>query len=208
MNKITPSSFYNDHDNEWIETSYPPGQTLADAQLSPNGSPTASSTTTSKPIRRRSRASKKIPTTLLNANAKNFRSLVQQFTGCPSTSMSFRNQRGPVNLNFGLKNATPLPPTFGNPNYDCHHQQQQYYNQTVQPQQQQSDSQESNKQVGQLHEQCMYSSFDNIITTTSDNVFQSTSSTSMNPNPSMQISDGFSVENIDHVSLQDYDYLT
>lgn len=205
MNKTTPSSTYNDH--EWIETSYPQ-QTSVDAQLTPNGlfsdaSPTPSSTTTSKPIKRRSRASKRTPTTLLNANAKNFRALVQQFTGCPSTPMSFRNQRGPVNLNFGLKNATPLPPTLGNHNYHRHHQQQ-YYDQTVQPQQQQqSDFQESGNQVDQDHEQCLYS-FDNIITP-SDNVFQS-ASTSMNPNPSMQISDGFSLEN-DQVSLHDYGYL-
>ncbi|KAF3949029.1 hypothetical protein CMV_025044 [Castanea mollissima] len=47
----------------------------------------------SKPIRRRSRASKKTPTTLLNANTNNFRALVQQFTGCPSASISFSNQR-------------------------------------------------------------------------------------------------------------------
>ncbi|XWS67385.1 hypothetical protein CRYUN_Cryun04dG0002800 [Craigia yunnanensis] len=58
----------------------------------------------SKPIRRRSRASKRTPTTLLNADAKNFRSLVQQFTGCRrrSTSISFDNPRSPVNINFAL----------------------------------------------------------------------------------------------------------
>lgn len=51
-----------------------------------------------KPIRRRSRASKKTPTTLLKVNPRNFRALVQQFTGCdgaPSTCY-----KGPVTLNF------------------------------------------------------------------------------------------------------------
>ncbi|XVE94291.1 hypothetical protein REPUB_Repub01dG0268400 [Reevesia pubescens] len=66
-----------------------------DHQLTPKGS-------SSKPIRRRSRASKKTPTTLLNASASNFRALVQQFTGCPSTPVSLGNRRGPVNLNFDL----------------------------------------------------------------------------------------------------------
>lgn len=55
-----------------------------------------------KPMRRRSRASKRTPTTVLQANTSNFRSLVQQFTGCPSTSISFN--KGPVNLNFSNHN--------------------------------------------------------------------------------------------------------
>ncbi|XWS55397.1 hypothetical protein CRYUN_Cryun10bG0170800 [Craigia yunnanensis] len=58
----------------------------------------------SKPMRKRSRASKRTLTTLLNTDAKNFQSLVQQFTGCrrDSTSISFGNARGPVNINFAL----------------------------------------------------------------------------------------------------------
>lgn len=52
-----------------------------------------------KPNKRRSRASKKTPMILLNANTTNFRALVQQFTGCQSApSSSFK---GPINLNFG-----------------------------------------------------------------------------------------------------------
>lgn len=53
----------------------------------------------SKPNRRRSRASKKTPMILLNANTRNFRALVQQFTGCQSASSS--SFKGPINLNFG-----------------------------------------------------------------------------------------------------------
>ena len=78
-------------------------------KLSPNNSFVAGDHLTpkgciSKPIRRRSRASKRTPTTLLNADANNFRYLVQQFTGCRrrSTSISFGNPRGPISINFGL----------------------------------------------------------------------------------------------------------
>ncbi|XP_011032036.1 PREDICTED: uncharacterized protein LOC105130986 [Populus euphratica] len=60
----------------------------------------------SKPVTRRSRASKKTPATLINASTANFRALVQQFTGCPpSTSISFGGHKGPINLNFGLGSA-------------------------------------------------------------------------------------------------------
>ncbi|CAA2972206.1 Hypothetical predicted protein [Olea europaea subsp. europaea] len=51
-----------------------------------------------KPIRKRSKASKKTPTTLLNANTTNFRAVVQQFTGCRSA----RPYKGPINLNFAV----------------------------------------------------------------------------------------------------------
>ncbi|XVE48452.1 hypothetical protein DITRI_Ditri01bG0003500 [Diplodiscus trichospermus] len=79
-------------------------------KLSPSGSFVAASDhltptgSISKPIRKRSRASKRTPTTLLNADSKNFRSLVQQFTGCRrrSTSISFGKPRGPVSINFSL----------------------------------------------------------------------------------------------------------
>ncbi|XP_073035781.1 VQ motif-containing protein 22 [Primulina eburnea] len=40
----------------------------------------------SKPIRRRSRASRQTPTTLLNTDITNFRAMVQHFTGGPATS--------------------------------------------------------------------------------------------------------------------------
>ncbi|GER33158.1 gamma-aminobutyric acid receptor subunit alpha-2 [Striga asiatica] len=55
-----------------------------------------------KPGQRRSRASKRAPTTLLNANANNFRALVQKFTGCQSES---GNYKGPINLNFAQYKA-------------------------------------------------------------------------------------------------------
>ncbi|KAG6581510.1 hypothetical protein SDJN02_04533, partial [Cucurbita argyrosperma subsp. argyrosperma] len=56
----------------------------------------------SKP-RRRSRASRKAPTTLLNASTANFRDLVQQFTGFHAAGavVPFGSHKGPVNLSFG-----------------------------------------------------------------------------------------------------------
>lgn len=39
-----------------------------------------------KPVRKRSRASRRTPTTLLNTDAANFRAMVQQFTGGPSNA--------------------------------------------------------------------------------------------------------------------------
>jgi len=59
-----------------------------------------------KPItaaRRRTRASKKAPTTLLSTSIANFRAVVQQYTGCRrlASPASFKNRRGPVILSFG-----------------------------------------------------------------------------------------------------------
>ncbi|KAH6764809.1 VQ motif-containing protein [Perilla frutescens var. frutescens] len=53
-----------------------------------------------KAIKRRSRASRKAPTTLLTADANNFRALVQQFTGYHSAAPLLRAYKGPINLNF------------------------------------------------------------------------------------------------------------
>ncbi|CAN4081802.1 unnamed protein product [Withania somnifera] len=66
-----------------------------------------------KPVRRRSRASKKTPTTLLNASIANFRALVQQHTGC-HTSPMFNNQKGPINLSFGPSTDHEQNEYFGN----------------------------------------------------------------------------------------------
>ncbi|BAT74173.1 hypothetical protein LR48_Vigan45s000200 [Vigna angularis] len=70
-----------------------------------------------KAVRRRSRASKTTPVTLLKANTSNFRALVQQFTGCSTTTtMSLAIHKGPITLNFQqgskqeiTKVTTPMP---------------------------------------------------------------------------------------------------
>ncbi|XP_059284579.1 VQ motif-containing protein 22-like [Lycium ferocissimum] len=51
----------------------------------------------SKPIRRRSRASRRTPTTVLNTDTANFRAMVQQFTGGPIASQG-------TYLGFGSNN--------------------------------------------------------------------------------------------------------
>lgn len=146
-------------------------------QLTPKG--------VSKPIRRRSRASKKTPTTLLNANTNNFRALVQQFTGCPSASISFRNQRGPVNLDFGKgreENQSVVPSVmgpFGN-NYYYQHQQSQS------PQHHQHQQFQQQQLVPLQEQQSMYS-FGNI----GYDVFATSSN---NPRLNMEGVNGFALE--------------
>lgn len=46
----------------------------------------------SKPLRRRSRASRRNPTTLFNTDTSNFRSMVQRFTGAPISTFAARSQ--------------------------------------------------------------------------------------------------------------------
>lgn len=74
----------------------------------------------SKPIRRRSRASRRTPTTLLNTDTTNFRAMVQQFTGGPSAPFASGAHHGaPPNFGFALgpnrqahhHPAMMLPPT-------------------------------------------------------------------------------------------------
>ncbi|WVY91072.1 hypothetical protein V8G54_036586 [Vigna mungo] len=87
--------------------------TVAPAQLSPEGG-------VSKPVRRRYRASRRTPTTLLNTDTTNFRAMVQQFTGAPSAPDLFGPTRPlPVNPN-GLMLA---------PSHSLQQQQQLYQQQ-------------------------------------------------------------------------------
>ncbi|TKY57541.1 VQ motif-containing protein 22 [Spatholobus suberectus] len=87
--------------------------TAMPAQLSPEGR-------VSKPIRRRSRASRRTPTTLLNTDTTNFRAMVQQFTGAPSApDHLFGSRPLPVNPN-GLMLA---------PSLSLQHQQHVYHQQ-------------------------------------------------------------------------------
>ncbi|KAK7861160.1 VQ motif-containing protein 22 [Quercus suber] len=155
----------------------PNSSSVTNGQLTPKG--------VSKPIRRRSRASKKTPTTLLNANTNNFRALVQQFTGCPSASISFRNQRGPVNLDFGKEReenqsvVTSVMGPFGN-NYYYQHQQSQSPQHHLHQQFQQ-------QQLVPLQEQQSMYSFGNI----GNDVFATSSN---NPRLNMEGVNGFALE--------------
>ncbi|KAL4309214.1 hypothetical protein GQ457_01G045760 [Hibiscus cannabinus] len=89
---------------------------FSDATVVTSSEPNGSS---SKPIRRRPRVSKKKPTTHVNANASNFRALVQRFTGCPATA----NTRGPINLNFALGTQHDQRGTGSDNHYYYHHQE-------------------------------------------------------------------------------------
>ncbi|KAJ7964610.1 VQ motif-containing protein [Quillaja saponaria] len=77
----------------------------------------------SKPIRRRSRTSRRTPTTLLNTDTTNFRAMVQQFTGGPcnapfqapgvSSNLGFGfGPRHQAQLNSGGPGAMGPPPVF------------------------------------------------------------------------------------------------
>ena len=83
-----------------------------------------------KPIRRRSRASRRTPTTLLNTDTSNFRAMVQQFTGGPSAPFAGGNQHhhGAVpGFAFGQRvnpsTAVMVQPSMYHLQY--HHQPQQ-----------------------------------------------------------------------------------
>ncbi|XP_019260503.1 PREDICTED: uncharacterized protein LOC109238488 [Nicotiana attenuata] len=102
-----------------------------DHQLSPKTS------TISKPVRRRSRASKKTPTTLVNASISNFRAVVQQYTGCHTSPI--KNQRGPINLSFGPQTDDFLESSIGEGSHYSHveaankEQKQEYFQESGSP---------------------------------------------------------------------------
>ncbi|KAJ8759711.1 hypothetical protein K2173_009812 [Erythroxylum novogranatense] len=89
----------------------------------------------SKPIRRRSRASRRTPTTLLNTDTTNFRAMVQQFTGGPSAPYAPGTQLNGPSFSFGLglrqgqaNNVNPVMVPASVAGYHLqfqHHQQQQ-----------------------------------------------------------------------------------
>ncbi|KAK8557756.1 hypothetical protein V6N13_008145 [Hibiscus sabdariffa] len=121
----------------------------------------------SKPFRRRSRASKTTPITLLNADAKNFRSLVQQFTGCRhrSTTISFTNTtRGPVSIananndhRYNHSTTWGHVPILSQPFVEAKHEQQHYQYQQQLPNEEQQGE-------GEI-------AFDSITSTDDDDLF-------------------------------------
>ncbi|URD86027.1 VQ motif [Musa troglodytarum] len=102
-----------------------------------------------KPVRRRSRATRRAPTTMLNTDTTNFRAMVQQFTGVPSGPYSAEYRPGGVpisNLGGGYSSHEPLNQTaftsFG------HLQQHQYQGQSLQhPQEEQQQYQSSDGNI-------------------------------------------------------------
>ncbi|XP_022871120.1 VQ motif-containing protein 22-like [Olea europaea var. sylvestris] len=87
-----------------------------------------------RPLRRRPRASRRSPVVLLNTNTSNFRAMVQQFTGGPSSSLASRTQySNGVNFGFGVgTQQSMIPSTAMAPNgfqIQFQRQQRQYPNQ-------------------------------------------------------------------------------
>ncbi|KAK8468326.1 hypothetical protein PHAVU_006G002700 [Phaseolus vulgaris] len=124
----------------------------------PNTSPSASTHLgaegrVGKPTRRRSRASRRTPTTLLNTDTTNFRAMVQQFTGGPNAPFAPSPSPGPQALpnllGFGfpsrpIPSLSPSPLLMSSsPPLGYHHLQQR--GQPHQPQQQQHMFQQQNQ---------------------------------------------------------------
>ncbi|RRT33994.1 hypothetical protein B296_00055937 [Ensete ventricosum] len=105
----------------------------------------------SKPVRRRSRASRRTPTTMLNTDTANFRTMVQQFTGIPSGpySSAYRPGGGSIS-NFGYNFNEPIHQTtsmtLGQLRQQQQQQQQQQYLQLQNHQSQQQQQQQQNYQ--------------------------------------------------------------
>ncbi|KAF3445076.1 hypothetical protein FNV43_RR14769 [Rhamnella rubrinervis] len=94
----------------------------------------------SKPARKRSRASRRTPTTLLNTDTTNFRAMVQQFTGGPSAPFGSVSQPGGAGFGFGVVGGrpsyvNPAGAVMVPPGYQLHQQQQQVYGQQQSQQQ-------------------------------------------------------------------------
>ncbi|KAI0494979.1 hypothetical protein KFK09_025125 [Dendrobium nobile] len=99
----------------------------------------ASGSRGNKPARKRSRTSRRAPTTLLNTDTTNFRAMVQQFTGVPSVPYTASYMpAGATTLNFGIGFHNPVSqsPTIL-PSYGVQQNQYQYQYQYRQPPQQQ-----------------------------------------------------------------------
>ncbi|KAM7256008.1 hypothetical protein ACFE04_011749 [Oxalis oulophora] len=113
--------------------------------LSPEGRVTKTT------ARRRSRASRRTPTTLLNTDTTNFRAMVQQFTGGPTTASSFPTRPsftftlgGGSNAAASGAGAGPMmgPLGFNNLQYQNHHQFNNQLHQQGHIRQQQQQQQE------------------------------------------------------------------
>ncbi|KAI4305529.1 hypothetical protein L6164_028893 [Bauhinia variegata] len=125
--------------------------TTATRHLSPEGR-------VSKPVRRRSRASRRTPTTLLNTDTANFRAMVQQFTGGPSGPFAPTASVAAAdlqNLGFGLgsRDLSPARLMVSAPSGFQLRQQQQLYQQQQQQLQNQHifgiNSSNSNREGGE-----------------------------------------------------------
>ncbi|PON39835.1 VQ motif containing protein [Parasponia andersonii] len=117
-------------------SSSPTAATAGSNRLSPEGG------RVSKPIRRRSRASRRTPTTLLNTDTTNFRAMVQQFTGGPSAPFAASGTGPGFSFGLGTRQSFANPsvgmvPALAGYHYQQQQQQQQPHNLYHQQQNQQ-----------------------------------------------------------------------
>ncbi|KAL8474185.1 hypothetical protein ACS0TY_030155 [Phlomoides rotata] len=99
---------FQPYQNDFSHTEAPPANafatdTTASAAVSRNNHLSPEQGRVSKPIRRRSRASRRTPTTLLNTDTTNFRAMVQHFTGGPAAPFAAGSQitnRGGATINY------------------------------------------------------------------------------------------------------------
>ncbi|AEE83558.1 hypothetical protein [Arabidopsis thaliana] len=98
--------------------------TSADSPLSPDNRRVA------KPTRRRSRASRRTPTTLFNTDTANFRAMVQQFTGGPS-AVAFGSS---PSSGFSLTSSDPTAGVSSSPWQYANLQNQMAHNELMQQQ--------------------------------------------------------------------------
>ncbi|XP_021274267.1 VQ motif-containing protein 22-like [Herrania umbratica] len=131
-----------------------------------------------KPLRRRSRASRRTPTTLLNTDTTNFRAMVQQFTGGPSAPFPGHSGGPNFGFGFGVRQPHVNPGSLMIPPGGFHLQ----YQQQQQPQQQ--------HQFQQQNQPYMFSLSSNNPGA-GDLFLQRLGG---NPRPNMEGSDGFVVE--------------
>ncbi|KAJ6756674.1 VQ MOTIF-CONTAINING PROTEIN [Salix purpurea] len=90
-------------DTDSISNPMGSGNPSSSGRLSPEGR-------VAKPIRRRSRASRRTPTTLLNTDTTNFRAMVQQFTGGPSAPFAAGSQIHATNFRLCGGRSSSRPP--------------------------------------------------------------------------------------------------
>ncbi|CAI9772575.1 unnamed protein product [Fraxinus pennsylvanica] len=86
----------------------------------------------SRPLRRRPRALRRTPAVLINTDTSNFRAMVQQFTGGPSSSFASRTEySNGVNFSSGLGTQQPMNPStaMAPHGFQIQFQRQQYPNQ-------------------------------------------------------------------------------
>ncbi|GAU27733.1 hypothetical protein TSUD_215420 [Trifolium subterraneum] len=153
MSDPPPNEFFQFHHQSFPNQTSPPNYTSITTNTTPSStlppetinpsSPTSATDLgpegrVSKPIRRRSRASRRTPTTLLNTDTTNFRAMVQQFTGGPIAPFAAAATSSPstfstlAGLGLGPRASVPINQTMMSHPFYQHpqqlQQQQQYYN--------------------------------------------------------------------------------